>query len=61
MPWYVDLMVFILYPYLVIKTNIQVNTVPLNHHVMKKNKPITGVKVGAFSEEFDLDGIKKFT
>ena len=28
---------------------------------MKKNKPITGVKVGAFSEEFDLDGIKKFT
>jgi len=60
-PWYMDVIFFILYPYLVIKTNYDVNVVPYNHHVMKKNLPITGVKKGAFTEDFDLKEIKKFT
>jgi hypothetical protein len=54
-------MVLLLWPYLVVKTNYDVNVVPLNHHVLKKNLPITGIKKGAFSEDFDLAGIKKFT
>ena len=60
-PWYMDLLIFILYPYLIVKTNYDVNIVPKNHHVMKKNLPITGKKNGAFTEDFNLELIKKFT
>ena len=60
-PWYIDLMIVVLYPYLVIKTNVDVNIVKRNHHVMKKNIPISGKKTAAFSTDFDLSEIKKFT
>ena len=53
-PWYIDVMIFILYPYLVIKTNIDVNIVKKNHHVLKKNIQVSGNKVGAFTTDFDL-------
>ena len=35
--------------------------VPVNHHVMKKNLPITGIRKAAFSENFDLIKIKAYT
>ena len=54
------LMVFLLSPYLIIKGNLDVARKHNNINPIKKDKPLTGNKRGAFSQDFDLSKIKAF-
>ena len=48
------LMVFLLSPYLIIKGNLDVARKSNNINFIKKDLPLTGIKRGAFSQDFDL-------
>lgn len=54
------LMIFLLSPYLVIRGNLDVARKHNNINLIKKDKPLTGNKKGAFSQDFDLASIKQF-
>ena len=57
-PFWKNVMIYCLFPYIVLKSNIVMFSSPADSNSMKRGEPMTGRKNGAFSEDLDLPKMK---
>ena len=60
LPWYMNIVIFLLNPFLVSRTNCEVLGLKKNYNSVKKNVALSGDKSGSFTEDLNLAEIKAF-